>query len=431
MADNKPTILVVDDESSIRESFSLILEKEFNILTAASGEAALKKVIDDKVDLVYLDMKMPGMSGLDTLKRIKEIDPSLEVIMVTAVNEVGIAGSAVKIGAKDYVLKPFDVHDILSRTRSIVIRSQTKPLRSFDKEELVGNSKHIEAARYALSEAMKNTDNVLITGEAGTESELIAGIAATTLEKDLVKLDITPHTSGSILLGSEKGSFINAFEKHSGILEEANNGLLFLRNIDLMPIELQALLKEAMKKKEFSREGSMSKIRLNVRIFASTSIDIKSVAEAFDKELLSLLSVNLIHLPPIRERQSDIPTLIGYFLDKANRELNKIIKMDESAFGALTSYIWPGNITEMSNTIMSLVLSSDKEISTEDLPYDIIMQNFASASQYISFDHIEGVLEKDHILNVMKKSGNSKVKAAKSLGVQMKALESKLESLNI
>ena len=164
MAEPKPVILIVDDEASVRESFSLILGKEFKVITAASGEAALKRTIDEKVDLVYLDIRMPGMNGMEALSRLKEIDPAIDVIMVTAVNDVGSAASAIKLGAKDYVIKPFDVDDILKRTRKIIIKAQSKKIKLSEEEGLIGNYSQIVSIRKILEQASSKNTTMLITG---------------------------------------------------------------------------------------------------------------------------------------------------------------------------------------------------------------------------------------------------------------------------
>ena len=228
MADNKAVVLVVDDEPSIRESFSLILGKEFKVITAGTGEAALKKLIDEKVDMIYLDVKMPGMNGIETLKRIRSIDNSVDVVMVTAVNEVGTASSAVKLGARDYVVKPFDVEDILNRTRSIVIKSQTRAFRSFNKDEVIGGSKHIASdKRTELEKLFKNDVTVMIKGEKGIEADLIAAIIASETEKELTSLNVTARMPASDLFGSERGSFMEDFGKSSGAIEDASGGYPF------------------------------------------------------------------------------------------------------------------------------------------------------------------------------------------------------------
>ena len=432
MADIKPSVLVVDDEMSIRESFLLILCKEFNIITAASGEAALKKIIDEKVDLVYLDIRMPGMNGIDTLKRIKEIDPSIDVIMVTAINDIASAGSAVKHGAKDYVVKPFEVSDILNKTRSIIIKTQTKNMNLLETEELIGSSNQILEIEKTIARESKKDSSILIIGEKGTEAELIAKIISIENEKTLKILNISGDFKDTLLFGYEKGSFINAFEKEVGALEEANGGILYIRNIELLPIETQIKLRRALQNQKISREGSFAPIQISVRIISETQEGLKELAAsgAFDPELYALLSNVTIMLPSLKERESDIPVLVNYYLDKFNKKYSKDIQnVTQEVMDILTGYSWPGNTAELSNVMETLVLTTARdELIPEDLPLDILMKSSQAGRQLITMDNLANKLEKNYILNIYHKAGQNTVKAANILGIHLKTLEAKLES---
>ncbi len=433
MADVKPVILVVDDESSIRESFLLILGKEFKVVTAASGEAALKRIIDEKVDLVYLDIRMPGMNGIETLKRIKEIDGSIEVIMVTAVNDVGSAAASVKLGAKDYVVKPFDVADILNRTRSMVIKAQTKSIKPPGKGELIGSGRQILNIKKTVDQLSQKDSSILIVGEAGLEAEQIASIISGESEKQLKTLNASPDLKSSFLFGREKGSFTQEFGKEAGILEEADGGILFIRNIELIPKDAQARLGQALSKKEFSRDGSTAAIHADVRVIAETSANLAELAKegSFDGELYDAINGTVIELPPLRMRESDIPILINHYIDEFSGKYDRKIKVSPEALEILAGYSWPGNLAEMSNTIESVILSIDKdELTPDDLPLDILIKSPAGGRPYTTLESIEGMFEKAHILSVYRKSGESKEKASAMLGIQQKTLESKLESIN-
>ena len=434
MADVKPVILIVDDELSIRESFTLILGKEFKVVTAASGEAALKRIIDEKVDLVYLDIRMPGMNGIETLKRIKEIDSSVEVIMVTAVNDVGSAGAAIKLGAKDYVVKPFDVNDILNRTRSIVIKAQTKSIKPFGKEELIGNCRQMLNIKKTVEQLSRKDSSVLIVGEKGLEAEQIASIIGHESDKQFKILSVSAGFKSSVLFGSERGSFTDEFSREAGLLEESGSGILFIRNIELLPKEAQAKLAQAMSKKEYSREGSPSAIPLDVRLIAETSVNLKDLVKEgkFDKELYNIIGETIIELPAVRMRESDIPALINHYFEKFCDLYDRKVNVSPDAFEVLSAYSWPGNLTEMSNTIETIVLTLDKEeLLPDDLPLDILIKSPSGGRPYTTLENIEGKFEKAHILNVLKKAGESKEKASALLGIQQKTLESKLESINL
>jgi DNA-binding NtrC family response regulator len=433
MADIKPSILIVDDELSIRESFTIILGQEFNVITSASGEAALKKIIDEKVDLVFLDVRMSGISGIDTLKRMKEIDPEIPVIMVTAVNDVGHAGAAIKLGARDYVVKPFDVQDILNKARAITLGRSTLPYKLLSHDPLVGTSDHIEHIRELTEELSKQDSSLLLIGETGVEVENVARSIADHANIPLKVFNVTPSTKEDELFGKEKGSFTDEFERSTGILEDSTNSLLLMNNIDLLPHDLQSKLKDAITKMEISRLGSYSKVKINVRIAAHTSADLKTLSENdnFDKGLYQLLSGHIIEISPLRTRQSDIPVLIGHYLELFNKKYLKKISVSEAAMEVLSSYPWPGNITELINTIEASVLSAKGQgVTTDDLPLDMLIAT-TSGSRFATFDHIETYCEKEHVHNALKYSGNNREKAANLLGMQLSALETKIESLGL
>jgi DNA-binding NtrC family response regulator len=433
MADIKPSVLVVDDELSIRESFSLILGKDFNVLTAASGEAALKRIIDEKVDLVYLDVRMPGMNGLETLKRIKEIDRGIDVIMVTAVNDVVSATSAIKIGAKDYVVKPFDVHDIINKTKSIIIKAHAKSIKPMEKEELIGSSKQIADINNSLSNLAGKTTPLLIVGEKGLESEIIAKLLSSEENKPLKIIDISSDFRDSDLFGSETGSFTEEFKKKNGILEDSNGGCLLIRNIELLPFEAQVKLTHSIKNNEITRAGSPSAVEINVRVIAETSADLKDMVEeeSFDKELFAILSASTIKLSPLREREGDIPILLNHYLEKLNDKYGTKKYFSTIAFDILAGYSWPGNLVEMSNTLEMIVLDLKKdEISPDDLPLDVLIKSAAGGRPWTTLERIESGLEKAHILSIYNNTGKNKEKTSAILGIQLKILESKLESIN-
>ncbi len=432
MADNKPVVLIVDDESSIRESFSLILGKEFRVITAASGEAALKKLIDEKIDMIYLDIKMSGMNGIDTLKRIKEIDKEMEVIMVTAVNEVGSASSAVKLGARDYVVKPFDVHDILNRTRSMVIRSQTRAFKSLTKDELIGQSRQMQNVRKQLDDIIRKDVSVLVKGEKGVEAHLIAQFIASEDEKTLKVLAVTEGMKASSLFGIESGSFTGDFSKKSGALEDAAGGVLFLRNIELMPQEVQVALSEALKKGEIMREGSLSKIPLKVRLVCETDVDLKEMVKEgiFDGELLQRIGEYVIELPPLKLREGDVQLLVEHYAERFGQRMNKVITVSPDAKDVLSSYSWPGNLTELANVMESVILTlKGATITPDDLPLDILIDSGIIGRRYTAFDRIESSLEKEHINEIYRRTGGNREKTSAILGINPKTLEAKLEPL--
>ncbi|MFC1560165.1 sigma-54-dependent transcriptional regulator [Candidatus Margulisiibacteriota bacterium] len=448
MAENKATILVVDDELSIRESFSLILGKDFHVLLAASGEAALKKLIDEKVDLIYLDVRMPGMNGMETLKKLKEIDNDTSVVMVTAVNDVQNASEAIKSGAANYLIKPFDSNEILKMTRSFTQKKTTyeeaKTIRSkqtgSETPGLAGNSKAVQELEAAIERTAEKATPALIYGENGTEKELIARLihngsqrASAPFMTYYLPKDCSEETVRKQLFGQEKGAFVAEFRKEEGVLERSASGTLLLCNIEFLSKNLQLELKNILAHKAFSRVGSMSTIPLGARLICASSQDLRKLAEkrSFLKELLDQISMDILKIPKLKDRSGDIAASIRFFLEKHAKAFNREVKLSKKALDIMLGYPWPGNITEAENTIKLLVLNSkeDQEIMPEDLPFDILLGSSSDTLDHVNFEEIKKRFEKDHISKILKKVDQDRSKAADLLGISPKIFESKLESL--
>lgn len=421
-------ILVVDDELSIRESFSLILEDKYKVLQAASGEAALKNITDQKVDLVYLDIRMPGLNGLETLEKLKNIDPDLEIIMVTAVNDVQKAGQAIKLGARDYIVKPFDVYNVLKLTEQILRR---KSILSEGEEiqkkagkrapELIGQHERIIKILKTI-EKIKNDERVLISGEAGTEKELIARIIHEKSKRaDLpfysiqLSREMSPQEIKSMLFGREKGTSTVDLEAKAGLFELAKNGTLFINNLESLPEDIFKTISTL----EFSRIGPSShSIPIEARLIGGTRSDLN----VKNKELVKFFSAAFIQIPPLRERSSDILLLIDHFIERFNAQYGLDVKINKLALEALTGYSWPGNTLELESLMERLVLASThNQIALEDLPIDILMKTTeGSGGNFISN------FEKEYIRSAFEKRGKNKQKTAAFLGINPILLETKL-----
>jgi len=406
-------ILIVDDEMSIRESFSLILDGKHKIVTAASGEAALKHVSDQKIDLVYLDIRMPGIDGLETLKRIKEIDPAVDVVMVTAVNDVQKAGEAIRRGARDYIIKPFDVDAILKMTDSILLRkSQLIRGSAIQKEvhktapAIIGRNDKIESIiKTAKAVAPKNS-RVLILGEAGTEKEAVAEfIHSISPRADLPLRSISlsgkmsPAGIESRLFGSGTGSTTADLERRPGLLEEVRGGTLFINHVEYLP------------PKPIATES---------RLIAGSSL--ADLAES-SKEVFDLFSETLITLPPLRERLSDLPLLIEYFLEKFNEKHGKeVAELSPEAEELFSNYGWPGNTKELECVLERLVINaSSQQITASDLPVDLLLKSSgAPGGEYLS------QFEKSYIRKIVDEAGGDKEKAAAILQINPILIEGKL-----
>lgn len=417
-------ILVVDDEHSIRESFSLILEGTYKIFLAASGEVALKTITDQKIDMAFLDIRMPGMNGLETLKRIKEIDPDLEVVMVTAVNDVQKAGEAIKLGARDYVIKPFDIDHItklaqqILRKRSIQQQSdQVQNLAGQKLPELIGQSEKILAVIKSLGE-IKDHERVLISGEVGTEKETVAQIihaksAHSTLPYLATQLSslMTPAKIHALLFGWGKGESTVALDAKSGLIEQVKGGTLFIDNIDTLPAEIFKTISSL----EFSRSNESTKIPIKARFVCGSSTNLENSLHAFFAQAH-------IQLPALRERNSDIPFLIKYFVKQYSAQYGKDIKISTEALEALSSYSWPGNTDQLASVIKRLVLcSSTGKVIVEDLPLDILLNTTEAAGSNFIAD-----FEKEYIRATYKKCGKNKEKTANFLEINPFLLETKL-----
>lgn len=383
------SILIVDDELSIRESFSLILEGKYRLLLAASGEAALKTISDQKADLAYLDIRMPGIDGLETLKRLKEIDPELEVIMVTAVNDVRNASEAIKRGARDYVVKPFDIEHITKLTEQILRRkglleqgSAVKKKAGQTTPELIGQTEKIAAISQAI-ENIKPDQRVLLVGELGTEKETVARIIHNRSPRagsPFKTIAISPDRSAARL--------------KSSVLDEAQEGTVFIDNLQVLPKDI---LKALTTKSARLIGGAREKIDS----FSEVSLD----------------------LPPLRERSSDVPLLINHFIEKFSRQYNKGVKVEPKAAEVMAAYSWPGNVLQLQIQLEQLILCCKKGLITlADLPFDILLES----RQNCGGDFLAN-FEHRYIQTVLRTKGKDKQKAASFLGIIPAVLESKLK----
>lgn len=415
------SILVVDDELSIRESFSLILEGKYQIYLAASGEAALKVVADQKVDMVYLDVRMPGMNGIETLQRLRQIDPDVEVIMVTAVNDVHNASKAINLGARNYVVKPFDVDHILKLTEQILgkkaILSEAGSLRD-SSLQLIGQSEKMDRVRKAIDNL--KDERVLLVGETGVEKELIArviheqsGRASAPFKSFSLSHTMSENLINTLLCGRGKGSSTAELEGKSGLLEEAKRGSLFVDNLEAIP---EGSLK-VLAGKEFTRVGSQSPIRVDSRFIGGAA---SSLAEK-NKPAFTFFGEKVIEVPALRERVADIPILVDSYLEIFNQKYGREVKLSPSVKEALGNYSWPGNTAQLESLILRFVLADANQIELDNLPVEIVLATIeAGGHSFIS------VFEKEYIHNTLEKYGRDKGKAAASLGINPTLLEVKI-----
>lgn len=449
----KPTILAVDDESSVLEAYRLILEEEYTLLTAQNGEEALKILSQEHIDLVLLDLKLPGMGGLEILERLKQIDENIDVIVITAVNDVSSAVKSIKLGAYDYFTKPFDVDKLLTIIQRVFERQallkEVLYLRLAMEQQqfvnIVGRSKKMLQIFDLITRVARNNVTVLITGESGTGKELIARAIhqySDRAQKPFVAVNcaaIPENLMESELFGHERGSFTGAIERRLGKFELAQGGTLFLDEISSMRIELQAKLLRALQEREIERIGSMRAIPIDVRIIAATNQDLRTLIkqDKFREDLYYRLNVIPIFLPPLRARKEDIPLLVEHFLEKYNRLFQRSVKgLSPSAMERLLHYHWPGNIRELENIIERLVaITTNQYIQLQELPLDLsapdsLLTNDLFEEQTTLREAVQ-LFEKHFILRTLEKVRWNQTLAAKLLGIHRNTLASRLDALGL
>jgi two-component system, NtrC family, response regulator PilR len=455
------TILIVDDEQSMRDFLKILLRKEgYSVETGSNADDALQKLRKDNYDLVISDIRMPGMSGLDLLAKIKETHTDLPVIMITAFASPDDAVSAMKNGAFDYISKPFNVDEIKS-----VIESATSQKKSSQSREqladsfpgIIGSSKEMLKIFDLIRRIAPTPANVLIYGESGTGKELVA--KAIHENSNVDRNHFVPITCSAIpeelmeseLFGHIKGSFTGAISDKTGLFMEANNGTAFLDEIgELTPI-IQTKLLRVLQEREIKPVGSTTIKSINVRIIAATNRILEEEIKAgrFREDLFYRLAVVPIRVPPLRERKSDVPRLVDYFLEKYSRQLGKEVqKISSYALEVLMNYDYPGNVRELENIIeRGVALASTNIILPESLTLNSRIrpeqrdqedsnpgfQAVQSAEELYrtGLEKVMARLEKQFIQDALKKTGNSKMKAADLLQVSFRSLRYKIKKYDI
>ncbi|MDD5687856.1 MAG: sigma-54 dependent transcriptional regulator [Elusimicrobia bacterium] len=451
MTEVKSTILVVDDDLSVIESYKILLEDKYNVLIANDGTKALEILQKESVNLVLLDILMPGMDGLETLKKIKE-DNEVEVIMITAVRTVRTAIQAVKLGAYDYITKPFDIDDLLATINKVLEKQGLNrqiiylkaALKNYIYENMVGKSEKITKVFNMISEVSNNDSTILITGESGTGKELIARAIhnkGSRKDKPFIAVDcasIPENLVESELFGHEKGAFTDATTQRIGRFELSSGGTLFLDEIGNLKLDIQSKILRVLEEREIQRIGSSKIIKIDSRIISATNVDLKKAVKAgqFREDLYYRLNVIPIFAPALRERKEDIPMLVDYFIDLYNKEFNKKVSgVSEEAVAYLSNYDWPGNVRELRNVMERLIaLSKENIISHKRLPVDILLSQEIKPEDYyatVSLKAARYEFEKQFVLKVLEKANWNQTKAAKLLGIHRNAIIFKIEAFNL
>lgn len=437
----RKTILVVDDEKNQREILEMILSGEgYDVTTASSGEAALKFVADRRFDLVLSDLKMTGMSGLDLLKQLSAHDPSIMVILLTAHGTVDSAVDALRLGAFDYLQKPYDREKLLD-----TISRSLKKLTTLD-AEIVSVSPEMDKVKKLILKIAKSNSTVLIRGESGTGKELIAR----SIHKNSSRSDevfqavncaaINENLLESELFGHEKGSFTGAVGEKKGLFEIADGGTLFLDEIGELDISLQAKILRALQEKQIRRVGGTRELNVDVRVVAATNRDLLKMSQdgAFREDLYYRLNVLSIEIPPLRARRTDIPVLIDYFIKKhTRRNSTKISDLSPEARKLLLEYAYPGNVRQLESAIeRAALLAEGDKITTEDLPPEMLVKETSARAGEANFTLPPGginfeELERSLIMQAMERTDNNITKSAKLLGLTFRTLQYRLEKFGI
>ena len=440
-----PRILVVDDEEAMRESLNDWLKEDgYEVGLATGGQEAIEMVRDEPWEVILLDLKMPGMDGLETLKHLKEVRPDAEILMMTAYATVDTAVQAMKEGAFDYLVKPFDPDEIEILIKKIVkhkelilenilLRKKLEERDQFD--EIIGRSDAMQQIFELIKRVAPTDSTVLITGESGTGKELIAQAIHGNSQRCYMPLiavscgALPESLLESELFGYEKGAFTGAEHTKRGRFEMAHGGTLFLDEIGDISLKTQVDLLRVLQQKEFSRLGSEESIEVDVRILAATNRDLEKaiIENRFRKDLFYRLNVISIHVPPLRERKEDVPPLAKASVRKCCLELNKDeVNIAPSAMKLLVDYDWPGNVRELENVIeRALVIGGGKEIAATDLPFrgrESVREQLPNSLKSMEKIHIERVIEEAD-WNISR--------AARELGIDRQTLYNKIEKYEI
>lgn len=448
------TILAIDDEVGVRESYRLILGDEHRLLTASDAAEGLQMLNEKHVDLILLDLTMPGMSGMEFLKTLRHRGESTPVVVVSGSNTVEMAVNAMKEGATDFMLKPFDVADLAELVERVLETQRTRrELASFREsdrlgfESIIGRSPALMEALATARQAMQVDSTVLITGETGTGKDVLA--KAIHYGSRRAKLPYVPLCCSAIpdslveseLFGHVRGAFTGAVEARAGKMQVADGGTLFLDEIGEMPIDAQAKLLRVLQDSTFYPVGGVKEIQVDVRFICATNRKFaQAIAEGRIREdLYYRINVLPIHLPPLRNRREDIPLLVEHFVAKHAPRVNATVReFAPAALAAMSSYDWPGNIRELENTVERiLVCNSGATTITADmlarmLP-DSRPRELPSLTEFegLPLEEATSRLERYLIRNALEQSNHVQSHAADRLGTTRRILKYKMDQLGI
>src|SRR4030043_950964 len=465
------TLLIVDDDKSIRYSLKRMMENHYAILTAQNGEEALTRFRENHPDLVIMDIKMPGRSGIEILREMKSIDPKSLVIIMTAYGTTETAIEAMKYGAFDYILKPFPIPQMKELVqKAITLRKLMKegvsyasePDQQKEEEQIIGSSPKMQEIYKVIGQVAPSDVTVLLRGERGTGKELMArAIYQHSFRSNQLFLPINcaaiPDTLlESELFGHEKGAFTGASSRRIGKLEQCQGGTIFLDEIGDMSLSTQAKLLRILQEKSFERLGGRETIRVDIRFIVATNKDLEEAISKgeFREDLYYRLNVVSINIPPLSERKEDIPALVSYFLRKFNRELKKrVVGITPGAMEKISFYGWPGNVRQLENVLKRAMLLCQGELILDDQLLLEVEERRESGEvrDRRTFENLvdslfeeltgnplaqEGLdmvsaIEKGLIIRALQKTNGNQVQAASLLGINRSTLRGRMDRYHI
>ena len=449
------TVLIIDDEASIRESLETLLTLEgYAVEVAPDGEQGLERIGARTYDLVLLDLALPGKNGIEVLAAIRERDPNLPVIMLTAYGTVENVVDAIRTGANNFVQKPWDNEKLLADIRAAIARYRAEEenvqlkralKQRYNFPNIIGKSEVMLRIFDLVAQVAPSRSTILIQGESGTGKELIAkAVHANSPRKNK---PFIPVNTGAVptdllestLFGHVKGAFTSAIAAKKGLFEVANGGTLFLDEIGTMPLDTQAKILRVLQDRRFMQLGGTTEIQVDVRIIAATNVDLRTAVREgkFREDLFYRLDVIRVDLPPLRQRREDIPALAQFFLQRYSEE-NQLAprSLSPEALRALLDYDWPGNVRELENVMeRGVVLSSTPTVALELLPSHITGRSYSSSllehSQNASlFDILEDI-ERRIIIDKLERSNWNQTEAAESFRIPLSTLNQKIKRLAI
>ncbi len=448
-------VLIVDDDENMRFFLTeAVTKRGYEAVAVGDAESAVETVKKGAFDLIILDVKLPGMSGIEAIPLLKEHDPGAVIIVMTAFGRKPHALEAMRAGAYDFFTKPFKIDEmsiVISRAlekrqfQREIRKLEQKLRRQFAFENIIGNSSAMQQVYELIQKVVQTDVTVLIYGESGTGKELIAQAIhyhSARKDKPFVKLNCVAIPEGlleSELFGHEKGSFTGAVQRKSGKFELANTGTIFLDEIGDMSLTTQAKILRVLQEKEFELVGGTETIGIDVRVIAATNKDLANAVREnqFREDLYFRLNVFSIVVPPLRDRKEDIPLLVDHFLRQANEQMTRTVTgVSKETLDFLMMYHWPGNVRELENCVHRAVVMADEDIITpKHLP--IAIQSIAQKPKYTLPDQIESLdhtlddVERQIIVETLHSTGGVQSKAARLLGISERSLWHRVKKLSI